>query len=76
MKLLDVSQCGISCNGADSLARALHVAASRSLEELNISFNNIDDSGIAHIAIALQVNNTLKSLKLYDDIDIVTDKAA
>ena len=59
----------------ESLARAL--VASSSLEVFKISFNHIGDIGIAHIAIALQANNTLTSLTL----DIYgtytpTDKAA
>ena len=74
MKVMDVSDCDISDKGAESLARAL--AASSSLEKLNISFNRIGDNGIAHIAIALQENNTLKSLTLHDCIDTATDKAA
>ena len=59
----------------ESLARAL--VASSSLEVFKISFNHIGDIGIAHIAIALQANNTLKSLTLdiYDTYT-PTDKAA
>ena len=74
IKRLNVSNCGISCEGAKSLARAL-AANSSFLEELDISFNYIGDDGIAHIAIALQQNNSLKSLicTFYYD-DTATDK--
>ena len=58
--------------GVQSLARAL--AVNRSLQELNISKNEIGDNGIAHIATALQINNTLKTLKMsvtnFNQIDI------
>ena len=67
MRTLDVSLCDISDVGAESLARAL--AVNRSLQELDISGNN----GIAHIATALQTNNTLKALTIGGH-DIVTDE--
>ena len=73
MKILNVKHCGLSCKGAESLARALFVI--RSLEELDISDNSIGDDGIAHIATALQTNNTLNSLTFVFD-GTTTDKAA
>ena len=48
--------------GAESLARALTV--NRSLQELNVSYNEIGDKGIAHIATALRTNNTLQALTI------------
>ena len=62
MKTLDISDCSISDEGAESLARAL--AVNRSLLELNISFNKIGDNGIAHIATVLQKNTTLRTLDI------------
>ena len=56
---MDISCCGISDEGAEVLARALAVT---SLQELDISINNISDNGIAHIATALQTTCTLKNL--------------
>ena len=61
---LDVNSCDISDVGAESLARAL--AVNRSLLELYISSNQIGNNGIAHIATALQTNNTLQTLTVYD----------
>ena len=74
MKVLNVEHCGISCRGAESLARVL-VTTSSSLENLLISGNKFGDDGIAHIATALQTNNTLKSLSFLSD-STATDKAA
>ena len=62
MKTLDISDCSISDEGAESLASAL--AVNRSLLELNISFNKIGDNGIAHIATVLQKNTTLRTLAI------------
>ena len=46
----------------ESLARAL--AANSTLEELDISRNNIGDEGIGHIGTALLTNTTLKILNI------------
>ena len=54
------SCCGIPDLVEVSLARAL--AVNSTLEKLYIINDNIRDSGIAHIAISLQKNNTLKVL--------------
>ena len=59
MKELIAKRCAISCNGAESLGRALSVNSS--LVVLNIKFNCIGD-GIVHIANALQTNTTMKAL--------------
>ena len=54
--------CGISNLEMESLARTL--AVNCSLEELDISDNNIGDNGIGHIATALLTNTTLKTLTI------------
>ena len=59
VRKLHISHCRISDEGAEVLARSLAVI---SLQELDISINNISDNGIAHIATALQTNCTLKTL--------------
>ena len=56
MTTLNISNCSISDEGAESLARAL--AVNRSIQELDIRSNEIGDNGIAHIATALQTNTT------------------
>ena len=48
LKTLNFSHCGISNLMIGSLARALK--ANSSLEELDISDNNIGDNGIGHIS--------------------------
>ena len=60
MKFLDVSDCDIWNKGAESLA----IAASSSLEVLNISSNSIGDEGVTHIANALQTNTNMKFLNV------------
>ena len=72
MRRLDISNCSISDEGAESLARAL--AVNRSLQVLDISDNKIGDNGIAHIATALQTNNSLTSLVF--DKGATTDEGA
>ena len=43
-------------------AEACPAGTLHGVTELNISYNEIGDNGIAHIATALQRNNTLKTL--------------
>ena len=63
LKTLNFACCGISALVAESLARALEVNSS--LEELDISYNNIGDKGIGHIATALLTNTcSLKILNI------------
>ena len=54
--------CDVSDLVAESLARAL--AVNCTLEELNISDNEIGDNGIGHIGTALLTNTTLKILNI------------
>ncbi len=49
--------------GAKAIARA--VARNRSLVHLDMTRNGIDDGGLKMLADALEVNDTLRSLKLY-----------
>ena len=58
MRTLSIGHCSISDEGAELLARVL--AVNRSLHELDISGNI--KIGVAHIATALQVNTTLRTL--------------
>ena len=64
LRTLSMVLCGISDDGAESLARAL--AVNSSLKELNISYNEIGDKGIAHIAmpLSLMTNTTLRKLDI------------
>ena len=62
LKTLNFSWCGVSDLVAESLARVL--AVHTSLEELDISNNNIGDKGIGHIGTALMNNTTLKILNI------------
>ena len=57
IRTLNVSNCGISDEGTESLARAL--AVNKSLQELDVSENEV-----ARIAIALNTNTTLKTLNM------------
>ena len=57
---LNVTGCGISDIGVQSLAEAIAANGSIRLEELDISYNNIGDMGLARIATALQINTTIK----------------
>ena len=59
---LHAAFCGISNLEMESLARAL--AANSTLEELNISDNEIGDNGIGHIGTALLTNTSLKILDI------------
>ena len=54
---------------AESLARALEVNST--LEELNISYNDIGDKGIGHIGTALLNNTTLKILNISECVSSV-----
>ena len=56
-----MSHCGISDKGAKPLASAL--AVSMSLKQLYLTRTNISDTGSAHIANALHVNDPLDSLE-------------
>ena len=62
MTKLDITECNISDDGAESLARALTV--NKTLQELHVRYNiiNISDTGIAHITTTLRKNNILKKL--------------
>ena len=60
IKALNVRGCGISDEGAESLAGVLGV--NWSLQELFISGNQIGSCGLDHIVKALQRNTTLKKL--------------
>ena len=62
IKVLNISQCSISDEGAKSLAKAL--AVNRSLQELNISANKIHDIGLTRIATALRRNSTMTKLNI------------
>ena len=59
---LKAEHCGMSNLEMESLARAL--ADNSTLEELDISNNEIGENGIGHIATSLQKNSTLKVLHL------------
>ena len=59
IRTLDISYCGISHEGVESLVRAL-----ASLQKLYISSNKIGDNGIAHIATALKTNTTMRTLDI------------
>ena len=59
---LTADYCGISNLEMESLARAL--AVNSTLEELDISNNNLGDKGIGHIGTALLTNTTLKILNI------------
>ena len=50
----------ISDYGAESLARALTV--NKTLQGLNVTYNDISDIGTTHIYTAIQTNNSLKIL--------------
>ena len=63
--------CGISNMEMESLARAL--AVNSTLEELDISYNNIGDEGIGHIAAALLTNTTLKILNISNCIPVISN---
>ena len=71
---LNVSGCGISDIGMQSLAEAIAANGSIRLERLHISRNNIGDIGIAHIATALQKNTTIKWFSMSDCV--ISDKQA
>ena len=62
MKHLELRNCRITAEGANSIADALKV--NRTLEHLDISCNSIGDTGFVHIAEALKSNRALKGLEL------------
>ena len=66
---VNLSQCsiddhsfGLMMGELSKHAEACPAGALHGVTELNISYNEIGDNGIAHIATALQRNNTLKTL--------------
>ena len=72
MTKLNITECSMPDDGAESLARALTV--NKTLQVLNLSYNDITDTGIAHIATALTTNNTLKILLIGEET--ATDEGA
>ena len=59
MRILDISECSISDDGAKSLATAL--TGNSELEVLRLMYNEIRDEGIGLIAAALKKNQTLEN---------------
>ena len=62
MTILDISECSMSDEGAESLARALIANRSNAMQKLYISGNKIGDNGVTSIATALQTNTTMTVL--------------
>lgn len=53
---------GLGLAGAEAMGKALKV--NRTLLDLDISFNRIPEEGAGHMAVGLQVNDVLQSLKV------------
>ena len=59
LKILELSGCGITSNGASHIAKMLY-----SIEHLYLSWNPIGDTGVSLISEAVRETTTLKTLML------------